>query len=147
MKVIFTKDVPGLGRIGDVKEVSDGHARNFLIPKHLALPATGETLSRIQKEESEKQVRFVKDIERLMKVKNKLEGKTVTIKAKANKTILFAGLHEKDVAHAIGETFGVEISPTAIILPEAIKSIGIHKVEIRFAKDVSASVKLNIEKV
>ena len=145
MKVILTKDVPSLGRAGDLKEVSDGHARNFLIPKHLALPATSEVLSKIQKEEQEKQAKLVREVEKFLKIKNKLSGKTITIKAKANKSILFAGLHEKDLAAAIGENLGIEISPNAIILPAAIKSIGVHEIKIRFAKNAEAVVKLKVE--
>jgi large subunit ribosomal protein L9 len=147
MKVILVKDVPSLGRSGTVVNVSDGHARNFLIPKKLALPATVEMLGKMQKEELEKQTKVVKDIEKFLKIKNKVEGKTVTIKAKAEKNVLFAGLHEKDIAHAIGENLGIELTPGAIILPSAIKSIGVHKVEVKLAKDVSAMVRLNVEQM
>jgi large subunit ribosomal protein L9 len=145
MKVILTKDVTSLGRTGDVKEVSDGHARNFLIPRHLALPATSEVLAKVQKEQQEKQTKLVRDVEKLLKIKNRINGKSITIKAKASKTILFAGLHEKDIAHAIGETLGIEVSPESIILPESVKSIGIHQVMVRFAKDVEAVVILKVE--
>jgi large subunit ribosomal protein L9 len=144
MKVLLTKDVKGLGKSGDVKEVSDGHARNFLIPKHLALPATSSVLAQVQKEEQERQLKIVRDIERFMKIKGKLENKTITIKAKASKSILFAGLHEKEIAHAIGENLGIEVSPDFIILPGPIKSVGVHEVKIRFAKDQEALVKLDV---
>ena len=144
MKVILVKDVGGLGKSGDVKEVSAGYARNFLIAKHLALPATTSALEKIQKEQQEKQMKMVRDMEKLLQVKNRLHNKTITVKAKANKEILFAGLHEKDIAHAIGENLGVEISPDLIIMPEAIKSIGIHQVKVRFAKDAEALVSLNV---
>ena len=145
MKVILTKDVAALGRAGDVKEVSAGHAKNFLIPKHLALPATSSVLIKVQKEQQEKQLKLIKDIERMVKIKSMLHNKTVTIKAKSGKKVLFSGLHEKDIAHAIGENFGVEISPESIILPKAVKSIGLHEIKVRFAKDHEALVNLNVE--
>src|SRR5258708_6049100 len=101
MKVILTKDVAGLGRSGDIKTVSDGHARNFLIPKHLALPATTEVLARVQKEEAEHQAKVKKDIERFQFLKTKLESKTITIKAPAAKNNLFAAIRENGIAKAI----------------------------------------------
>lgn len=145
MKVILTKDIPGSGRAGDIKEVSDGYARNFLIPKHLALPASSEILSRVQKEESEKQTKIAKEQERFVQLKKKLENKIIKLKAKANKTNLFAAVHEVQIAKAINDTTGAEIGPDIIFIKKPIKSLGEHEVEIRFAKDHIASVKLVIE--
>jgi large subunit ribosomal protein L9 len=145
MKVILTKDVPSLGRAGDIKEVSDGHARNFLIPKHLALPATTEILAQVQKEEQERQTKILKDTERFAVLKNKLEGKTFTIHARATKNNLFAAIHEKEIAQVINDKTGGEISPSAIVLEKPVKRLGLHEIQIRFAKNVSALVKLNVE--
>lgn len=145
MKVILVKDVPGLGRAGDVKNVSDGHARNFLIPRRLVLPASTEALTKIQKEEAEHQSKVAKEHERFIQLKNKLENKTITIKAKASKNHLFASVHELEIAQAITEKLGVEVSPVLIKLKEPVKSLGQHEVEILFAKDMSAMVRLNVE--
>jgi large subunit ribosomal protein L9 len=147
MKVIFTKDVPGVGRAGDVKEVSDGYARNFLIPRHFGLPATSEILNKVQKEESEKQAKVAKDQERFIQLKNKFQNKNFTIKAKANKNSLFAAIHEKDIAKVINEKTGAEISPDIIHLKAPVKTLGTHQIELRFAKDLSAMVLLNVEQV
>src|SRR4026209_1785229 len=111
MKVLLSKDIQGLGKAGQVKEVSDGHARNFLFPKHLAMPATTAVLAQVQKEEKEKQEKIKKQEERLLKLKNKLEGKTVVIKAKSSGKNLFASLHKDQIAQALTEKLGVEISP------------------------------------
>ena len=156
MKVILTKDVTGLGRAGDIKEVSDGHARNFLIPKHLALPATTESLLRIQKEESEHQAKVLKDQERFLDLKKKLENKTFTIKVKATpprpngqvgagKKNLFAAVHEAEIAKVITDKAGAEISPKMIEIKLPIKALGLHEVEVRFAKNLTARVKLIVE--
>jgi large subunit ribosomal protein L9 len=147
MRVILTKDVAGIGRAGDVKEVSDGHARNFLIPRHLALPATTEALTKIQKEEGEHQAKVAKEKERFIQLKNKLENKSVTLRAQASKNHLFAAIHEKEIAKAIFEKLGVEVSPDIIKLKNQVKSLGQHEVEIRFAKDMSAVVRLNVESI
>ncbi len=144
MKVILTKDIPGSGRAGDIKEVSDGHARNFLIPRHLALPATAEMLMRIQKEESEHQAKVAKEYERLLQLKNRLHNKVVTMKGKADKNHLFAAIHEKEIALAMTQTLGAEISPDLIKLKQPVKTLGNHEIEVKFAKDLSAVVKLNV---
>ena len=145
--MILTKDVEGLGRTGDVKEVSDGHARNFLIPKHFALPATSSVLARVQKEAQERVAKIAKDQGRLLDFKKKLENRTITIKAKADKTHLFAAIHEKDIADAVNAKLGVEINPDIIKLKEPIKTLGLHSIEIRFAKDQVALVQLQVEAV
>ncbi len=145
MKVILTKDVAGLGRSGDVKEVSDGHARNFLLPRRLALPATTQALQKLQKETEEHQVKVAKDHERALTLRNKLEGKTFAIKARAQGKNLFAALREKDLAQVVMEKSGVEISPEMIIVSKPLKSIGLHSLEIRLAKDIKALVSLNVE--
>lgn len=145
MNVLLTKDVPGLGRAGDVKNVSDGHARNFLIPKHLALPATRSLLAKTQKEEAEKQAKIAREQERMLQLKKKLEGKTFVIKAKVQGKNLFAAIHEDQIAQLISEKTGVVISPTLINLSKPLKSLGLHEVEVRFAPGVAALVRLNIE--
>ena len=145
MKVLLMKDVPGFGRAGDIKTVSDGHARNFLIPKHLALPATTEMLARVQKEEAEHQQKIAREHEKFLALKAKLERKTFTIKAKATKNNLFAALHEKDIARAVSEATGVEISPELIHLEKPVKSLGSHDIEIRFAKTLTSRVKLDVQ--
>lgn len=146
MKVLLTKDVPNLGRSGEIKEVSDGHARNFLIPKHLALPATSQVLQKIQKEEQEKQAKIFKDLERFQNIKNKLEGKTFTIKAKSEKQNLFAAVHEKEIAQAINEKAGTEISPELIKIQSPIKTLGEHQVEIVFNSEIRTKIKLVVIK-
>jgi len=144
MKIILTKDVAGIGRSGEVKEVSEGHARNFLLPRRLALPATVETLAKAQKEQAEKQAKVAKEHERALNLKHKLQGKVVTLKAKANGKNLFAAIHPKEIAEKLAE-MGVEISAEDISFPKPIKSLGAHEANIRLAHDVIALVKLNVE--
>lgn len=147
MKIILTKDVSGLGRAGDVKEVSDGYARNFLIPKHLALPATTEALNRIQKEEAERQAKVAKESERAILIKNKLEGKTFTIKAKTQKQNLFSAVAAKEIALVISEKSGIEISPQAVVIKNPVKSLGLHEVEIKLGQNIKILIRLNIENI
>jgi len=147
MKVLLVKDVQGLGKSGEILEVSNGHARNFLIPKHLALPATSGVLQKVQKEEQEKQDKFSREAEKLANLKNNLENKTFVIKAKGEKQNLFAAVHEKDIAKAVNEKMGTEISPDAIKISEPIKKIGEHAIEILFSNNIKVKVKLIIESI
>lgn len=147
MKVLLTKDVSGLGRPGDIKEVSDGHARNFLIPRHLVLPATSALLQRVQKEEGEKQAKYSREQERLQAFKNKINGKTFTMKGKAQGQNLFAAIHEKEIAQALAEKFGIEIAPASIRLDKAVKNLGRHDIKIKFGQDAEALVHLNVEQL
>ena len=145
MKVILTKDVAGLGRAGDVKEVSDGHARNFLLPRRLALPATSSALTKLQKEEQERQDKLKRDQEKFLALKTKIEGKTFTLKGKSDKQNLFAAIHEDQIAKAINEKFDLGVVPDQIRIKTPIKKLGLHEVELRFAEKHIARVHLSVE--
>lgn len=146
MKVILEKDVAGLGHRGDVKEVSEGYARNFLFRQSLALPATVAALDKLQKERLEHDRKISKEHERFVALKKKLENKTLKVKAHGEKNNLFAAIHEKDIAKAIEEQFGVEISAAQIKLNNQVKAFGTHELQIQFAKGLGALVKLIVEK-
>src|SRR5690606_11823461 len=131
MKLLLTKDVQGLGRVGDIKEVSDGHARNFLIPRGFALPATSGMLAKVQKEEQEKQQKVSKEQERIIQLKNKLAGKQFEVSAKASDSSLFAAIHEKDVAAAVNHKFPGSITEEQVELDKAIKTLVEHEVGVK----------------
>lgn len=145
MKVILTKDVAGLGRSGDVKEVSDGYARNFLLFRHLALPATVKALDKLQKEEQEHQAKVKKMQERFEQLKTKLENKIFTVKARADKTHLFAALKPKQIADAINSKHDYGVLAEHVAVQTPIKSLGEHTVELRLAQQSIIKVKLNVE--
>lgn len=145
MKVILTKDVAGLGKTGDVKDVSEGHARNLLLRRNLALPATSELLAKAQKEQQEKQIKIAKDQDRAIALKHKLEGKTIKLAAKANGKNLFASIQPQQIAEKLAE-IGIEITAASIKTTKPIKSIGQHEVSVRLAKNVQALLKLDVER-
>lgn len=138
MKVILTKDVTSLGRAGDIKEVSDGYARNFLMPKRLALPATIQLLAQAQKEEQERLDKIQRLREASLSLKRKLESATYAIKAKADKGKLFAAVREKEIAKALG------LDTKQIMIKEPIKTPGAHEVEARLFEEIKANIKLEI---
>lgn len=135
------KNIPKLGQAGQLKNVSDGYARNFLIPKGFVSPATpsnireAEILSSKQAKERDK-VKFSAD-----KASDQLAGIELTIKAKANpKGKLFAGIDSKTIIDAIKEKIGLEISEKLILLDKPIKEAGKHDVRIASSKKQTLSV-------
>ena len=145
MKVILTKDVPGLGRSGDVKEVSDGHARNYLIPKHLVLPATTSELRKIQKEEQEHQAKVEKERVLAGQLRQKLQSMTFEVTGKSSKQTLFAAITQKQIAEAINKKLNLRIEPQQITINQPIKTLGESLVEVRLQDFSHAQVKIQVK--
>ncbi len=145
MKIILLKDVSKIGRKYDVKDVASGYALNFLIPQGSAKIATKESLKKIEalKAELDAERKIQEDL--LAKNLHEIDGKEVTIKAKANdKGHLFAALHSTDVAAALKASLGSDISVGAIELEHNIKTVGEQMIEVK-AGGKSAKVKLTVE--
>ena len=146
MRVILKAEVRGLGRAGDIKNVADGYARNYLLPKGLAIEATGGELRQLAQErqtEKTKKDRAHQDAEELAK---RLDEVTLVFKLKAGehgKT--FGSVTAKEVAEALKKEAKAEIDKTKIVLREPLRSLGIHKVEVRLLADVRADVTVAIE--
>ena len=141
MRVILKREVAGLGRPGDVKDVADGYAQNFLLPRGFAVEATAgemKVLARARDAKRAKQDRAHADAEGLAK---RLSETTLMFRLKAGgqgKT--FGSVTSKDVADALKKEHKVDIDKTKVHLPEPLKALGVHKVEIRLLTDVRANV-------
>jgi large subunit ribosomal protein L9 len=146
MKVILSKDVSGVGRKGQIKEVSDGYARNFLIARHLASPATASAITSIQKEEKEAADRVKKHEAQAQELKKKLDGKKIELEGKAEGNRLFAAIHEDKIAQAIAQKFHLAITPKQVIIKQAIKTLGETQVEIKLTEALHATVKIEVKK-
>ena len=137
MKVIFLKDVRGVGRAGDIKDAADGYAANFLFPKGLAEPATEQKIKQIEsRKETLLQARQQEEDALMLKIKS-LSGKSVTISARATeKGGLFKAISGKDIVQAILKEHAVEISEELITLPSAVsmKTVGEYPVALSFGK-------------
>ena len=146
MRVILKSEVAGLGRPGDVKDVADGYAQNFLLPRGLAIEATAaemKVLSRARDAKRAKQDRAHADAEELAK---RLSETTLVFKLKAGEQgKTFGSVTNKDIAEALQREHKVDIDRTKVHLPEPLKSLGVHKVEIRLLTDVRANVTVAIE--
>jgi len=147
MKVILTEDLRGTGKKGETVDVKEGYGRNYLIPEGLALPATESNQKRFEniiKNLKDKKGRVLKAA---ADIKEKLEEISLVIKKKAGADgKLFGSVTHKDVADAIKETLNVEINRKSVRINEPIKSTGSHTLEIHLEQDITATVKVEVEK-
>ena len=145
MKVIFLKDVPKVGRKYETKNMADGYALNFLIPKKLAVAATPEALKKIELEKSRDDGERRVHEELMLKNLKELDGVTVAMTEKANeKGHLFAGIHKAEIIPAIEQQSHLQIAPEFIVLGKPIKEVGEYKVEVKI-KEKSAKFTLVIK--
>lgn len=145
MKVILLQDVKSLGKKGDVVNVSDGYARNMLLPKKLGVEANGKNLNdlKLQNMHAEKVAR--ENLEAAEKLAEEIAGKQVqvTIKTGAGGKI-FGSVSTKEIASAAKEQLNLELDKKKMQLPEGLKSLGVHEVPIRLHPKVTASLKVKV---
>lgn len=146
MKIIFIKDLQGSGKKGEIKDVSDGYATNFLIAKGFAKVATADIQNKIAKENKEAEIKKLKEIEKLQILKQDLEKRTFTVKVKVgDKGQVFGGVHEKDIAKVISDKTGRAVEKNQVDIGDPIKQLGEHQVKIRLAGEIIANVKFKVE--
>jgi large subunit ribosomal protein L9 len=146
VKVILRKDVDMVGKRGDLVEVSDGHARNHLIPKGLAMRATPD--AEVQAEHMRKavEVRDTKAIEAAQEVATTLVPKRIVIHAKAAENgQLFGAVHEGEIAQAVLEQTEVELDRKIISIDEPIKTTGTHYVMAKLHQEVQFPITIEVE--
>lgn len=145
MKVILLKDVPRFGRRFDVKEVSDGHAMNFLFPRKLAEPATPAKVRDIEGKRAAKEGERVLAENLLERAVRAVNGNRFTVRARANEQgHLFEGIHKDAIVRAIQSVERAPIGEEEIVLEYPIKTVGEHAVYIRAGKS-SATITVVIE--
>lgn len=146
MEVILLKDVPSIGKAGSVVKVSDGYARNYLIPRNLALLATEGNKKRIDAIKRMEQKRAEKLLKDAESIKQALEGKTITIYAEVGEQgKLFGSITAADIKEALLKE-GIDLDRRAIELDEPIKAPGEYQISLRLSSSVQATLKVLIEK-
>jgi large subunit ribosomal protein L9 len=144
MKVILKHDVKGLGREGDVREVKDGYARNFLLPTGKAMMADAGALKNWERHREEREARDRSERESAEATAERLRAMTVEIVVKAGeKSRLFGSVTNREIAAAIGKE-GIEIDRHAIHLREPIKTLGEFKADVRLMAGVDAQVTVSV---
>ena len=141
MKVIFNVDVKGQGKKGELKEVSDGYARNYLLPRKLVSEATADNINTLKLKEKAKQAQIAKEKAAAEANAKKLAGVQVTIRAKAGKNgKLFGAVTSQEICDALKAQFDIDIEKNKIVQPEPIKNFGSFSVKAKLGHEISGTV-------
>ena len=141
MKVIFNEDVRGQGKRGEMKEVSDGYARNYLLPRKLASEATPDMLNAFKLKEKAKKAQMAREKAQAEENAKRLEGVVVKISARAGQGgRLFGAITSQEISDALREQHGIEIEKNRIVQPEPIKQFGSYEVKAKLGSEVSGTI-------
>ncbi len=144
MEVILKQDVKGLGKAGEKVKASDGYARNFLFPKGLAVEANAQALTEYKNSEASKQHKKDVEIQNADEAKAELDGKTVSVKAKAGQNgKLFGSVTSKDISAAVKAQLNVDIDKRKISVAD-IKNFGSYTAEIKLYPNISATITVEV---
>jgi large subunit ribosomal protein L9 len=148
MKVILIQDVKGTGHAGDIATVSDGYARNYLLPKGLAKEATEQNLNIAKQQKKALEKRRMLELLSAEEAAKKLNGLKVVVKAKCGENgRLFGSVTAKEIADAILAQHGIEIDKKKIVIPEHIKELGEVSMQIKVHAGVTADMILSVEEL
>ncbi len=141
MKVVLLADVKGSGKKGELVNVSDGYARNFLFPKKLAKEANAQAMNELKNAEEAKAYKIKTETDNAKKAAAALEGKTVKLTAKAGQGgRLFGSVTAKEISEAVKQQFKVEVDKRKIVMDGDIKAFGTYNCEIRLYTGISAKI-------
>ena len=145
MKVILLQDVKGKGKKGQMIEVSDGYARNFMLPKKMAIEATADAINTMRMNDKATQERIAKEKAEAMATSKKLREMTVTVTAKGGGNgRLFGSVTNAEIADALAKQ-GVKLDKRKIVLNETIKSVGTYTATCKLGYEISAPLTVKIE--
>ena len=145
MKVILLEDVRSLGKAGDIVKVSDGYARNMLLPKKLAKEATAGNIKALENKKAAEAEQREKDKAEAIVIREALESEVINLVSKGGDSgRLFGAVTNVDIANAIKEQKGFDIDKKKIRISSPIKTIGEYEAEIKLFTDVNAKVKINV---
>jgi large subunit ribosomal protein L9 len=148
MKVIFLKDVKGKGKKGEVKNVADGYAHNFLIKQGLATEANNTNISTLEGQKKKEDKRAAEELEEAKKLKEQLEKITVELSAKAGEGgRLFGSITTKQISEELQKKHGFKIDKRKMELPDAIRTLGHTKVPVKLHHEVLASLTVQVKEV
>ena len=147
MKVILTQDVKGQGKKGQLIDVSDGYARNFLLPKKLAVEANATNMSELKNAETKKRIQEEKELAAAKEIAAKLEGCVVKIQRSCGADEkLYGSVSTKDIAEALSAQFGIELDKRKIVLDDAVKAYGSYTVNVKLHHTVTGKINFIVVK-
>ena len=146
MKVILLEDVKSLGKKGEIVNVNDGYARNFILKKNLGLEATGKNLNDLKLQQQNAAKVAKEKLEAAQALAKDLEDKSVTVKIQAGvEGKVFGSISSKEIALEAKKQLGMDIDKKKIVIPDAIKSLGTYNVNIKLHKDVVGKLAVKVE--
>jgi large subunit ribosomal protein L9 len=141
MKVVLLKDVEKLGREGEIKEVAEGYARNFLIPQNFVKPATDQAIAEVELKKEKKTKSDQMELAEAQKIAEQLDGRELYIKVKEKDGTLFGSVNEKTIAKTFADE-GLKIDPKNVKLEEPIKEVGDYDVKLELDHGLEANIKV-----
>lgn len=146
MKVILLKDVKGTGKKGEMKEVSDGYARNFLLPKKLAVPADNTAVKELNEKKKSQEIKCQKEYEAAVELGKKMEEMNIVIYSKAGDGgRLFGSITSKDIAEQVKKQHSIEVDKRKVLLEEPIRVLGSRFVEIKIHQKVVTKIRVDVK--
>ena len=146
MKVILTQDVKGKGKKGQLLEVSDGYARNFMLPRKIAIEATPDAVNTMKMNDKATQERIAREKAEAMEISKTLRGLTVVVKAKGGGAgRLFGSITNQEIADSLKAQSGIELDKRKIVISDTIKTVGTYTVTCKLGYEITAPLTVKIE--
>ena len=146
MKVILQQDVKGKGKRGQMIEVSDGYARNYMLPRKIAVEATADNVNTMRMNDKAQQEKRQKEREEAFAISKKMKDMVVVVRAKGGGAgRLFGSVTTQEIAEAIQKQESINIDKRKIVLDEQIKTVGEYTVKIKLGYEINAELKLRVE--
>ena len=148
MKVILLQDVKGKGKKGQMIEVSDGYARNFMLPKKLAQEATADAVNTMKMNDKATQERIAREKAEALETSKKLREMTLVVKAKGGGAgRLFGSVTNQEIADALAKNAGIKLDKRKIVISDPIKSVGTYTVTCKLGYEINAPLTVKIEEI
>ena len=148
MKVILLQDVKGKGKKGQMLEISDGYARNFLLPRKLAVEATADAINTMRMNDKAAAEKAAKERAEAMEISKKLRDMTLTVTAKGGGAgKLFGSVTNQEIADALKEKSGIVLDKRKIVLSDTIKNVGTYTVTCKLGYEITAPLTVKIEEI
>lgn len=145
MQVIFLKDIPGAGKKGQVKEVADGYARNFLLKQNLAKIANKETLAELKAQEERMKRQMEKELKENQELAGKVDGMEIEIKSKASSSgTLYSAINVEKIVQEVKKQLGINLKKEQVVIKSPLKEVGEQKTLIRFGHGLEAELRVII---
>ena len=146
MKIILRQDIQGLGKMGDIVNVANGYARNYLLPRKMAMEATEHNIQLLEKEKKKMETQLLKSRQEAEELARKIEETTITISKEVGEgEKMFGSVTSADIVEALGKE-GISVDKRQIILERSIKKTGLFHIPIKVHPDITATLKLWVVK-